>query len=158
MSEQLVLIAPVNTMPSAVETGILFRFLATGEQTGGAYALMEVTALPQIGAPEHRHVEQEAFVVLEGEFEFEVEGRQGGGGVGTFVNIPSMLFHRWHNVGATPGRMLTLLTPGGNLERFFSESGTPVPPDTLLPPLPIPQDVSKRLAMAAKHGIEFRQR
>ena len=92
---------------------MIFHFLATSEDTGGEYALMEITILPDIGPPTHRHREQEAFYVLEGEFQFHVGDQTITGTAGTFVNIPSMLFHGWRNVGTEIGRLQCLVAPGG---------------------------------------------
>src|SRR4028118_1386629 len=45
------------------------------EQTGGAYSLFEVVTQPGSGPPPHvQHREDESFYVLEGEYEFLVDG------------------------------------------------------------------------------------
>src|SRR4028118_1139985 len=53
----------------------------TSDQTGGAYSLFEVTTQPGEGPPPHvHHREDEAFYVLEGEYEFlDGEGSPRGG-------------------------------------------------------------------------------
>ncbi len=118
------LIAP-NQANAVSVSGMIFHFLATSQETNGEYALMEITVLPNIGPPTHRHREQEAFYVLEGEFQFHVDDKTITGTTGTFVNIPSMLFHGWRNVGTAIGRLQCLITPGG-MEGFFMEAGHPV--------------------------------
>ena len=50
--------------------GDVYRMLATGEQTGGAYVLSEARVPPGGGPPPHiHHREDEAFFVLEGEID-----------------------------------------------------------------------------------------
>lgn len=134
-------------------SGMIFHFLATSEETGGKYALMEITILPDIGPPTHRHREQEAFYVLQGEFQFHVENQIIIGTSGTFVNIPSMLFHGWRNVSTDIGKLQCLITPGG-MEGFFLEAGHSVTDFSAPPILPTREDLEKQLALAPKYGIE----
>ena len=57
-------------------SGSLFTFLATGEETQGQFALMEVVARKGNAPPPHlHHREDETFYVLEGEMTFCVGGR-----------------------------------------------------------------------------------
>lgn len=56
--------------------GDLYTFLATGEDTGGAYAMIHTTVPPQGGPPPHIHRWDDAtFYVLEGEPMFQVDDR-----------------------------------------------------------------------------------
>ncbi len=51
--------------------GDVYRFLATGAETGGAYASFEALVPPGGGPPPHVHTrEAESFYVLEGEITF----------------------------------------------------------------------------------------
>lgn len=53
--------------------GDVYRFLATGEETNGKYALFEALVGPGGGPPPHVHSrEEEGFYVLEGEITFQV--------------------------------------------------------------------------------------
>src|SRR5882724_1421335 len=53
--------------------GDVYRFLATGEDTDGKYALFEAIVLPGGGPPPHGHSrEEEGFYILEGEITFHV--------------------------------------------------------------------------------------
>ncbi len=55
--------------------GELLIYKIPSQQTGGAYALFEATANPGAGPPPHvHHREDEAFYVLEGEYQFLVGG------------------------------------------------------------------------------------
>src|SRR3984893_1770104 len=53
--------------------GDIYRFLATGDDTNGKYALWEAIVLPGGGPPPHVHSrEEEGFYILEGEITFTV--------------------------------------------------------------------------------------
>jgi len=57
--------------------GDVYRFLATGEDTNGKYALWEAIVPPGGGPPPHVHSrEEEGFYVLEGEITFTVNGER----------------------------------------------------------------------------------
>src|SRR6202046_3719401 len=53
--------------------GDVYRFLATGEDTNGKYALWEALVPPGGGPPPHVHSrEEEGFYILEGEITFTI--------------------------------------------------------------------------------------
>jgi len=90
-------------------------YKTTSEQTGGAYLLFEVTTRPDDGGgplPHVQHREDEAFYVLEGEYEFLVEGRTIRAGAGSLIYVPKGNLHAHKNVGDKPARMLISQTPG----------------------------------------------
>ncbi len=134
--------------------GDLYEFKATSGDTGGAYALVEVTATPGLpGPPPHiYHNEDEAFYVLEGEVELNVEGNLSTVGPGSFVNIPKGTLHTYRNAGTTHARFVVLLTPGG-FEGFFEEVGE-LATDLSTPPEG-PPDVEKVMAAAPRYGLEI---
>ncbi len=135
--------------------GDVLRVLATGEQTGGAYALAEVRVAPGGGPPPHIHRrEEEAFFVLEGEVTFMLGGEKIVGRPGAFVQGPRGIPHAFKNEGAVPARMLLLATPPG-FENFIREFARPLPSFDS-PPLPVtPEDIERLLAVAPKYGIEI---
>ena len=95
--------------------------LVDAEETGGAYALLDVDAQPGGGTPPHTHTrEEETFFVLEGRFAILIGGQTVEAGPGDCVYAPRDVVHAWRNAGDTPARMLVLVTPGG-IERFFAE-------------------------------------
>ena len=60
--------------------GDVYRFLATGEDTNGKYALIEALVGPGGGPPPHVHSrEEEGFYILEGEITFTINRRAGRG-------------------------------------------------------------------------------
>jgi mannose-6-phosphate isomerase-like protein (cupin superfamily) len=90
-------------------------------ESGGELTVIENVIAPQTGAPLHVHkLENEAYYVLEGEFEFICGDDTVHGGPGTFVHSPRGIPHRYFNLGVTPGRVLLSFTPGG-IEAFFQE-------------------------------------
>lgn len=100
--------------------GIISTLLA-GSDTDGGYAITEGTTPPMGGPPLHRHSrEDESFYVLEGEFDFETDGRLYHTGPGASIFLPRGTVHQFQNVGSTPGRMLSVVQPAG-LEKFFDE-------------------------------------
>src|SRR5262245_64423628 len=85
--------------------GDVYRFLATGEDTDGRYALWEAVVSPGGGPPPHVHSrEEEGFYVLEGELTFLVGDRLLVAGAGTFVNLPVGTPHSFRNDSGQPGR------------------------------------------------------
>jgi quercetin dioxygenase-like cupin family protein len=125
----------------------------TSDQTSGAYSLFEITTQPGDGPPPHvQHWEDESFYVLEGEYEFLVEGRTIRAGVGSLIYVARGNLHTHKNVGGGPGRMLVSQTPGGLHERFFEELGE----NPAAPPVSGDSpDVENVAAIATKYGIEI---
>ena len=133
--------------------GDKYVFLATGDETGGAYCLMEATVPPGGGPPPHYHTrEEEAFYVMEGEITFTVEDRTVVAGPGCFVQIPRGTAHAFKNQTGAPARMLIQCSPAG-FEKFMTEFATELPsPDA--PPLPpSPAEIEKLLSVAPQYGI-----
>src|SRR5437763_16105451 len=80
--------------------GDRYTFLATGEDTGGAYALIHAVVPPGGGPPPHVHRrEDEAFYVLEGALTFEVDGRGLTGAAGSGVTLPRGSLPTFRNAG-----------------------------------------------------------
>ena len=138
--------------------GEVVTYKITSERTGGAYSLFEVVSEPGGGPPPHvQHREDEAFYVLEGEYEFlDNDGHTMRVGTGSLVYVPKGNLHTYKNVGTSRGKMLVSLTPGGLHERFFEEIGQeeaqnkfkPTAHEGLL-------DAERIVAIAATYGIEM---
>ncbi len=109
--------------PVVAVVGDIYRFLATGEQTSGRYAIWEAIVPPGGGPPLHMHSrESEGFFVLEGELVVHVDGRRIVAGPGAFVNLQPGTKHGFKNETTQAARMLILVAPAG-LERMFLEAG-----------------------------------
>jgi mannose-6-phosphate isomerase-like protein (cupin superfamily) len=102
--------------------GEMVTYKVTSDQTGGAYSLFEVETPPGGGPPPHvQHREDEAFWVLEGEYEFLGREQTLRAGAGSLVYVPKGSLHAHVNRGEGPARMLVSQTPGGSHERFFEQ-------------------------------------
>jgi mannose-6-phosphate isomerase-like protein (cupin superfamily) len=132
----------------------LYTIKAVGEETDGAFTLFELTAAPRFGPPPHiHHREDEAYYVLEGEFEFLDNDRAFTAEAGSFVYLPKGRLHMHRNAGDTPARALVLNTPAG-LEGFIEEGGEPATDPSSSPPPPEAQDLERLVSIAPKYGIE----
>lgn len=141
-------------METLAVVGDLYTFLATGADTGEAYATMEAVVSPGMGPPPHIHRrEEESFYVLEGEVAFYVEEARQVAGAGTFLRVPIGVRHRFQNETSEPARMLITVVPAG-LERMFREVGTPVAPGQPAAP-PSPAEIERLVARAPEYGIEL---
>ena len=141
--------------PAFSAVGDVYRILASGEQTGGSYALSEARVLPGGGPPPHvHHREEEAFFILEGEITFTLDGKRIVAGPGTFLQGPRDVPHAFKNESSAPARMLILVTPPG-FEKFIASIAQPVPSFDS-PPLPVtPADIERLMAIAPQYGIEI---
>lgn len=138
--------------------GNLIRFHASSADTGGVYCLVESLTAPGAGAPPNRHPgEDEAFFVLDGTFEFTIEGETTTATSGQFVKIPDGAVHAFRNAGATPGRLLIINSPGRLHDVFFSQAGDPLPLETreLPPPGDEAPDIARIIGIAQANGMEF---
>jgi quercetin dioxygenase-like cupin family protein len=120
----------------------------SGADTEGSYAILENYTPPQAGPPLHRHSrEDESFYILEGEFLFEVDGRQLRASAGDALFAPRGTAHTFQNAGKTMGHMLVVVQPAG-LELFFEELSNAT--RGMQPP-----DMSVIVPIATKHGLEL---
>jgi mannose-6-phosphate isomerase-like protein (cupin superfamily) len=126
---------------------------ATAANTDGAYGLLESLVPPGFSPPMHvHHREDESFWVLEGEFTFRCGDRSVRGTPGSFFCLPRGVPHSFVVESDTPGRLLTLLTPGGG-EQFFIEMGRPAERAEL--PTAAPLDRERLARVAGQFGMEI---
>lgn len=103
-----------------VLTGRSYYKVESG-QTQGAYAILEQHVPAGHGPPYHVHRrETEIFYILEGDFEFTVDGKKLPGPPGTCVVGPRDIPHTFRNVGTTPGRLLLTVIPG-RFSQYFTD-------------------------------------
>jgi quercetin dioxygenase-like cupin family protein len=150
---------PVLRQPTEGQTvavvGDVYRFLATGDETDGRYAMFEAVVFPGGGPPPHIHSrEEESFFVLEGEITFQVGDERIIAKAGTFANMPVGSLHSFKNNTDKPARMIVSVAPAG-LEKMFLEVGQPVTFGQQAPP-PSKTEIDKLLAVAPSYGIEIR--
>jgi quercetin dioxygenase-like cupin family protein len=124
------------------------RFMLSGDETGGGFALVEHPIPPRaLAAPLHRHSRED-------EYSFVVEGRIGAllGDEVVYGEVGDLIFKRrgqWHtfwNDGDEQARILEMISPAG-FEGYFDEmvgllqhAGPPEP--------------SALAAIAARYGLE----
>lgn len=135
--------------------GDVYRFLATGEETNGKYALWEALVPPGGGPPPHVHSrEEECFYILEGEITFEVGKDRIVATAGMFANMPVGTPHSFKNESGNPAKMLIAVAPAG-LEHMFFEIGTPLAQGATTAEPPNKDEIAKLLAIAPQFGIEL---
>jgi quercetin dioxygenase-like cupin family protein len=135
----------------------LYRFLVTGEESGGAYFAMEALVPPGGGPPPHIHRrEAETFYLIQGHIEFRLGEEIVTAGPGDFVNVPRDTVHCFRNTGTEMARMVLTFTPAG-MERFFEETleRAPANADASSAPDNLEAVVARFVAAAPKHGLEF---
>jgi mannose-6-phosphate isomerase-like protein (cupin superfamily) len=126
-------------------TAMLIR--VQGCDTGGSVAVVETHDLPGGGPPPHvHHREDETFQILEGDYEFMVDGKTVLAKPGTTLFAPRGIPHTYRYVGQTPGRLMTVITPAG-FEGFFEEVGALSPQQQ--------QDIPRVLELGKKYGLEI---
>ena len=105
--------------------GDVFTIKARTEATGGAYSLTEMIVSPKAkGPPPHQHENcEEAFYVVSGQLDFEVDGEPVAAPAGTFVVVPRGAEHVYCNPLGVPSQVLVIISPPG-FEAEFERMGT----------------------------------
>jgi quercetin dioxygenase-like cupin family protein len=116
-----------------IRGGSTLQFKAVGATTGGALSLHE-RRVPAGGRrpPAHVHPDRtEAFWVLDGEAEFELDGDLVTATAGSFVLVPGGVAHTFGASGTAPAHLLVLHAPA--LDDYFRDLAAlwsgPQPPD-----------------------------
>jgi mannose-6-phosphate isomerase-like protein (cupin superfamily) len=146
---------PLGKGRTVAVVGDVYRFLATGEDRNGKYALWEAVVPPGGGPPHVHHREEEGFYVLEGEVTFTVHGERVVATAGTFANMPVGTPHSFKNESDRPARMLISVAPAG-LEKMFFEVGVPLNEGATTALPPTKDEIERLLAAAPRYGIEIK--
>jgi quercetin dioxygenase-like cupin family protein len=135
--------------------GELMTFLATGEETGGAFFMAEISVAPGGGTPPHiHHREDESFQLLEGSLTIQVGGDTITASAGDFAFLPRGIAHSFKNTGDGYANALVLTTPAG-LEGFFAEVFEPAADRTATPPTGSKELIGRALAAGPRYGLEL---
>ncbi|MEM9016361.1 MAG: cupin domain-containing protein [Verrucomicrobiota bacterium] len=135
--------------------GDVYRFLVTGEESDGAYAIWHATIYPGGGPPPHRHSrEEEFFYLLSGEVTIYDDDRAVTAKPGTAVNLPIGSRHWFKNESDAPAEMLIMVAPAG-LEKMFEEAGERWTVDQGAPGEPTREDIARLKEVAPAYGIEL---
>jgi quercetin dioxygenase-like cupin family protein/catechol 2,3-dioxygenase-like lactoylglutathione lyase family enzyme len=146
---------PAGTGPAYWGPGDQIRFLITGEQTGGAFFMAEVSVPPGGGPPPHIHWrEEETFFLQQGTVTIQVGGQTLHASPGDCVYLPRGIMHSFKNTGNVDAKFLMVVTPAG-LENFFEEAFYPAQDSSAAPTLITEAMLNRLLTAAAKHGLEF---
>ena len=125
--------------------GPLHRKVATEDSNGGVFLFQQRT-LEKGGPFRHLHHEQdEWFFVVEGEFAFEVGDESFRLSAGDSLFAPRGVPHAWAHVDESPGSMMVMVQPAGDLEAFFGR----------LAGLSRPPTWDERAAMLEAHGMSL---
>lgn len=131
--------------------GDQIRFILTGEQTGGAFFLGDVSVPPGGGPPPHIHErEDETYYLLQGTLTVQVGGQTMHASAGDCIYLPRGIAHSFRNTGEGRARMLVTATPSG-IEKFFEEAFYPAGAKQE-PPQATPELIGRLIATAAKYG------
>ena len=97
------------------------RFLASSEDTNGAWSLVELTEKPGYKTRLHRHnYTDETYYVLEGVLTAKIADKTYELPAGSYIVIPRGTPHAQGNLGKVPVKVLLTMTPGG-FERSFKD-------------------------------------
>lgn len=126
--------------------GMPLRFLCDAQDTGGAWSLMEEDIPIDHGPPPHRHDWDEAYYVIDGALDFEMDGRTVRAERGDFTYLPRNTVHAFKGASPSPARVLIFAAPAHS-SAFFKDVNREV--------RILPDDLAKVPSIGQRHGIEF---
>ena len=126
--------------------GMPLRFLCDAEDTDGAWSLMEQEIPAGRGPPPHRHDWDEAYYVIEGALDFEIDGKRVRIERGDFTYLPRKTVHAFKGASPSPSRVLIFAAPAHS-SAFFEDVNREV--------RMVPDDLAKVPSIGQRHGIEF---
>lgn len=126
--------------------GMPLRFLCDAKDTGGAWSLMEEEIPIGLGPPPHRHDWDEAYYVIEGALDFEIDGKPARVERGGFTYLPRYTVHAFKGASPCPARVLIFAAPAHS-SAFFEDMNREV--------RTVPDDLAKVPEIGRRHGIEF---
>ena len=148
------IIVPAGTGPAYRSPIDQVRFLITGEQTGGAFFMAEVSVPPGGGNPPHIHRrEEETFYIQQGTLTVQVGDQTLTVSAGDFACLPRGVAHCFQNTGNVDAKFLLVATPAG-LEKFFEEAFYPAADWPDAPPM-TEAFMGRLRGAASKCGLEF---
>jgi mannose-6-phosphate isomerase-like protein (cupin superfamily) len=127
--------------------GHVVNVMLGSAETQGDSFVFEAISPAGLFVPPHLHeYEDEYGDIIEGVYEVFLDGRIYTAETGAVLYCPRHTSHGFRNIGATPGKMIWLSTPGTSVERFFDELGA-LPADA-------PPDMEKVVGIFAKYSIQ----
>ena len=126
--------------------GMPLRFLCDGKDTRGAWSLMEEEIAFGQGPAAHRHDWDEAYYVIDGALDFEIDGEAARLHARDFAYLPRNIVHAFKGASQSPAHVLIFAAPAHSSE-FFEDVNREV--------VTVPDDLAKIPAIGQRHGIEF---
>jgi mannose-6-phosphate isomerase-like protein (cupin superfamily) len=129
--------------------GMPLRMLCEASETAGSWSLFEEEVPLGMGPPPHHHDWDEAYYILDGEVDFEIDGALVKSGAGDFNYLPRNTIHGFKGASSAPARVLIFAAPAHGSE-FFQELNKEI--------RSLPEDASKIAEIGERHGIHFMPR
>ena len=126
--------------------GMQIKFLCTSDDTQGRYSSMLNTVPKGLGAPPHQHPWDEAFYVVKGQVEVQLDGQSICLNPGDYVLVPANHTHAFTGLSDEEGLMIAFESPSHSQE-FFQEINDTV--QTL------PDDLYKMPDIGKRHQVTF---
>src|SRR3984893_4710344 len=128
--------------------GIGGRFMVSGRESGGGFALVEHPMESHaLAAPLHRHHREDEYsYILEGRVGADLGGQIVYGEPGDLIFKPRDQWHTFWNAGDEPARLLEIIAPAG-FENFFEALVDAVAAG--------PPDPAALLALAATYDLDM---
>ena len=148
-------VVPAGTGKSYKSPVDQVTFLLTGEQTGGAFFMLEAIVPPACGNPPHIHSrEDETFYIQRGTLTVHVGDQTLNASAGDVVKLPRGLVHCFQNNGDVDVKVLTVIEPAG-FEKFFEEGFYPAADWPEAMPPRSDAFMTRVLKAAAECGVTF---
>lgn len=136
--------------------GDTYTFLATTEETDGAYFVLEGLVPHGAGPPPHIHHDQvETFYVVEGQLEIMVDGQVHEVQAGGFVHVSKGSPHSFINRSQAPVKFIATFVPAVNVEKFFREAMEETQDRNATPPQLDDALIQRMIAAAESNGVEI---
>lgn len=126
--------------------GMPLTMLCEAQETGGSWSLFEEEVPLGMGPPAHRHDWDEAYYILAGEVEFEIDGKRMILREGDFTRLPRGTVHGFKGASVSPSKVLIFAAPAHGSD-FFRELNSEI--------RRLPDDAAKIPEIGSRHGIEF---
>jgi quercetin dioxygenase-like cupin family protein len=139
-------IVKAGDRPALNILGMPLTMLCEARETGGSWSLFEEEVPLGMGPPPHRHDWDEAYYILDGEIDFEVDGEPVRSSKGDFNYLPRNTVHGFKGASDPPARVLIFAAPAHGSE-FFRELNEEVHN--------LPEDGAKIPEIGERHGIHF---
>jgi quercetin dioxygenase-like cupin family protein len=146
---------PAGTAKTVALAGESYTLVATGAETGGSYAIVELhSPAGSAGLPTRTLLRSDlALYVLQGALRVTAAERSVDVTAGGFANIPRGTPHAIRNITNSPAKAMLVVTPAG-FEAMLAEIGSPVS-DATAPPKADENQTERLFTAGPKYGVEF---